>query len=98
MPTLMRISEVVAEECHLDVDDVLGHRRFKELTWARQLIVLLAREFDPSRSLRDLARHLDRDHTTILSTQRVGRERAREDPDFIAALGRIRARLTSEGV
>ncbi len=60
------VLQVVAKFYHLDVGDLIGPRRSKELVRPRQIAMYLARQ-ETNASLPEIGRLLgDRDHTTIL--------------------------------
>lgn len=67
---IRRIVELVADHYRLSYDDVLSHRRHKEVIIPRQVAMYLAR-YCTSKTLPEIGRAMGgRDHTTVLSAVR----------------------------
>lgn len=72
------ILERTADAFGVSVADLVDHDRAQHLTWARQSAMLLMRYLLPWLSVQDIARALDRDHSTVLSGIRAARARGRQ--------------------
>ncbi len=68
-PAVMRIVEAVAHATGFTVQEILSRSRIGPLAEARQLAMFEARE--AGFSLNQIARAMDRDHSTVISGIRV---------------------------
>ncbi len=64
--TVERIRQVVAGHFHLSDDDLIGSRRTKDISWARQIAMYLSRELTDSSLPKIGAEFGGRDHTTVI--------------------------------
>ncbi|MNK32458.1 Chromosomal replication initiator protein DnaA [compost metagenome] len=64
--TIARIREIVADHFHLSEAELIGQRRTKEVSWARQIAMYLSRELTDSSLPTIGAEFGGRDHTTVL--------------------------------
>ncbi|MDX6699000.1 MAG: chromosomal replication initiator protein [Solirubrobacteraceae bacterium] len=79
--TVAVIQAAVAQECGLDVDDLVSPSRAARVSWPRQLAMYLARELTDA-TLPAIGRAFGgRDHATVLYAVKRVRERIAADPD-----------------
>lgn len=71
---LLHIVTARAAEYHVTVSDVLGRGRTQSVTAARQAVMADLRAL--GKSLPEIGRYLDRDHTTVLLGIRKAHERS----------------------
>jgi chromosomal replication initiator protein len=64
--TLARIREIIADHFHLSEAELIGQRRTKDVSWARQIAMYLSRELTDSSLPKIGAEFGGRDHTTVL--------------------------------
>ncbi len=64
--TIARIREIVGDHFHLSEAELVGQRRTKEVSWARQIAMYLSRELTDSSLPTIGAEFGGRDHTTVL--------------------------------
>jgi len=64
--TIARIREIVGDHFHLSEAELIGQRRTKEVSWARQIAMYLSRELTDSSLPTIGAEFGGRDHTTVL--------------------------------
>ena len=81
---MIRLSDIEAAVCdEFDVTraEFHGIRRFRHISAARIAFVGIARKIT-SKSLPEIARYRDKDHTTILSNERSCKRRRATDAEF----------------
>lgn len=83
-----RLLDAVAAEFGVAAADLLGPRRFPRLSLPRQVVMFLASE-RLDRTLGQIGRALNRDHTTVLHGVTSIRRRMGADPDFAARVERV---------
>jgi chromosomal replication initiator protein len=66
MLTIKDVQIIVAEEYGLTMKEMLGVRRGKKFAEPRMIAMWLAYEILPNKSLPQIGRAFDRDHTTVL--------------------------------
>lgn len=93
LPTVQIIVEAVANVYGCPVDDIMGRDRHRTLAEARQVAIYLVRSVYGS-SLHELARHFDRDHTTVIAACRAVERHLLERPLLRRRLAEISSRLT----
>ena len=64
--TMARIREIVGDHFHITEAELIGQRRTKEVSWARQVAMYLSRELTDSSLPTIGAEFGGRDHTTVL--------------------------------
>ena len=83
-PSVRSIARIAAALCHVNVEDMLGHRRWKELVRARALTVWAARTMRPDMSYPMIAAPMNRsDHTTLIYQFDLAVKWRVSDPDFL---------------
>jgi chromosomal replication initiator protein len=89
------INEIVAEHYHLEVADLIGSRRTKEISLARQVAMYLARELTEL-SLNVIGNRFGgRDHTTVMHAIEKIKTQLTRDTQLAADLNKIMQRLKS---
>ncbi|MEB3198590.1 MAG: chromosomal replication initiator protein DnaA [Candidatus Sericytochromatia bacterium] len=93
--TIALINDMVAEHYHLDVTDLVGSRRTKEISQARQVAMYLARELtDMSLNIIG-SKYGGRDHTTVMHAIEKIKGQIGRDTQLTADIQRFTARLKS---
>jgi chromosomal replication initiator protein len=95
-PTIERIQELAAEAFGLTIDELLSSSRTARLTWPRQLAMYLAREHTDETLPAIGARFGGRNHTTVMHACRRAAERLSTDPEALAVVRRLSARMGVE--
>jgi chromosomal replication initiator protein len=86
------IQKEVARYYKLQVDELRGERRVKNVAHARQVAMYLCRTLTPA-SLPEIGRKFNKDHTTVLtSVRKIERERA-SDRQLQLELGELQTKL-----
>lgn len=85
-----RVFNAVCEHFNVTGDDVLGTRRTRYIMDARHVAFWLMR--DAGRSLSEIGREMDKDHTTVMH----GCRRVAKSPELLAVAAEIRTFLTGE--
>ena len=91
--TVKRIKEVVAGYYHVNVSEMTSRRRARHIARPRQVAMYMARELTP-KSLPDIGRIFDRDHTTVMHAVRNIDGLAETDADMAEDIAILRGRLT----
>jgi chromosomal replication initiator protein len=91
-PSVPAIQGAVCSTLGISQSAMLSPSRAAEVAHGRQIAMYLARELTPL-SLADIARHFDRDHTTILHAVRAVSARAANDADVSDTIHRARELL-----
>lgn len=86
MRSVRRIRDIVQADYKLTDNDMTSRRR--DTDEARQLVMWIARQ-TTDKSLPQIGRILDRDHTTIMHGMRQIQRRVDTDPAFAARVSRI---------
>ncbi len=84
------IAAIVALRFQISISDIRGPSRRRLHAWPRQIVMLLASEMT-DRPGAQIARYLDRDHTTKLYGVRKARARIQTNPAFAAQVESCRA-------
>jgi chromosomal replication initiator protein len=95
VPSVPAIQGAVCSTLGISQSAMLSPSRAGEVARGRQIAMYLARELT-SLSLADIARHFDRDHTTILHAVRAVSVRAASDADVSDTIHRARELLGVE--
>ncbi len=90
------IIKAVADEFGLSVSDVKSQRRQPNLVKARQMFMLLARQFAKHLSYPQIGEIVRRDHTTVMYGANKAADRLERDEWYAAKRRRILARLAYE--
>lgn len=88
------IQAMVADYYGIDTADMLSARRGRDVAHPRQLAMLLAREFTP-KSLPDIGRRFNRDHTTVIYGIRAAEARMVEDGEERSDYATLRGMLAA---
>lgn len=91
MTRFSEITEAVAEEFEVSVDDLRGQRRLEFVARARQAAYLICRLKEKSSV--QIGHYFNRDHSTVLQGAKRAEELRAEDPEFSELLDRAIARL-----
>lgn len=90
------IIEAVSEECGVSVVDILSHRRTAAFVRPRWIAMYLATKLT-TKSLPEIGRCFgDRDHTTVLHAARRMRDLLTGDPDLVALVEKLEARVSAQ--
>lgn len=91
--SLNEIISFVSERYQCPVEDIIGPKRSKEIAWARQIAVYLARELT-DHSYADIGQFLGgRDHSTILYAYNKVSELVAEDEKFLWEMNELKSAL-----
>ncbi|BCM91445.1 chromosomal replication initiator protein DnaA [Abditibacteriota bacterium] len=85
------IIDVVAEHFKMNVGDLLGKKRNKEIVMPRQIAMYLAREMG-NMSYPDIGRAFDRDYTTVIHSYEKVKAELKRDTTLRSAISEIRSR------
>ena len=85
------IIEVVSEHFKMQVGDLLGKKRNKEIVMPRQIAMYLAREMG-NMSYPDIGRAFDRDYTTVIHSYEKVKAELKRDTTLRGAISEIRSR------
>ena len=85
------IIDVVAEHFKMQVADLLGKKRNKEIVMPRQIAMYLAREMG-NMSYPDIGRAFDRDYTTVIHSYEKVKAELKRDTTLRGAISDIRSR------
>jgi chromosomal replication initiator protein len=85
------IIDVVAEHFKIQVGDLLGKKRNKEIVMPRQVAMFLAREMG-NMSYPDIGRAFDRDYTTVIHSYEKVKGELKRDSGLRGAISEIRSR------
>ncbi len=91
--SIENIQQVVSEYYHLNVEDIRGKRRNKQIALARQVAIYLTREMTDSSTPDIGAAFGGRDHSTVLHSYNKIREMIDSNPDFRNNITELRARV-----
>lgn len=92
--TVKRIQDIVSSFYHITPHEMTSARRAKEVARPRQVAMYLARELTP-KSLPDIGRLFNRDHTTVLHGVRKIESLMAQDVDFAVDVEVLRERLAA---
>lgn len=91
IPLSMKINRIiytVAEKYGVDVDDLKGKKRTKEIAWARHVAIYIMRE-KTDMSLPAIGTEFGRDHTTVLSSHKIIEKEISENPSFAVEINEL---------
>ena len=91
-PTVEEIMGAVAEYHNLDLSELTGPKRIRNVVRARQIGIFLANELT-SKSLPHIGSCFDRDRTTIIHSINKIEELMKRDKDLEYSIGKIRRKL-----
>lgn len=80
--TMAEVLAAVARTTGLSAEAIRGKRRTEKMCGARHLAVLLICDLCPEKSLTQIGRFLNRDHTTIIHGRKAALRRLDHDPAF----------------
>ena len=69
--TIGRIQQIVADRYDIPIDVLLSPRRSARVAWPRQIAMWASVKLLPGKSLPQIGRAFDRDHTTVLHAENV---------------------------
>ncbi len=88
-PSVREIVVAVAKEYGLSPLDIISHRRTRNVTGPRQLVMYIASRFTPM-ALSKIGRALGRDHTTVLNgARRIAKFLGMGEPVTADDIGRV---------
>lgn len=90
------IIEVVSEHFKMQVGDLLGKKRNKDIVMPRQIAMYLAREMG-NMSYPDIGRAFDRDYTTVIHSYEKVKAELKRDTTLRGAISEIRSRAHARG-
>ncbi len=90
------IQREVSRFYKINVDDLCGERRVKQVALARQVAMYLVRTMTPS-SLPEIGKKFNKDHSTVLSSVRKIDALKEKDAQLKFDLGELREKLLVEG-
>lgn len=91
VPLSMKINRIlytVAEKYGVDVDDLKGKKRTKEIAWPRHVAIYIMRE-KTDMSLPAIGTEFGRDHTTVLSSHKLIEKEISENPSFAVEINEL---------
>lgn len=91
IPLSMKINRVlytVAEKYGVEVDDLKGKKRTKEIAWARHVAIYIMRE-KTDMSLPAIGNEFGRDHTTVLSSHKIIEKEIAQNPSFAVEMNEL---------
>lgn len=91
------ILRAVAKHYGLTVANIVGPRRYGEMTFARWIAVYLIRHFHPRKSTPEIGRMFNRDHTSIISGMKRLKKLMAYDATIAAEVDAIRASIAGGG-
>ena len=90
-PKLLALAEAVSTEFQIDQADLLGLSRRREHIEPRHILFALSREVCPHYGIIALGSFFNRDHGTILNSERALRRLLETDSRYAVRVARIRA-------
>ncbi|MGD9518530.1 MAG: chromosomal replication initiator protein DnaA [Armatimonadota bacterium] len=94
--SMPEIVDAVAERLGVSPDDILGPKRHKELSWARQVAIYLCRELTDG-SLAAIGHFFGgRDHSTVLHSYNKVAELLAEDRRVLFLINELKSQLTAQ--
>ncbi|MBC7287863.1 MAG: chromosomal replication initiator protein DnaA, partial [Armatimonadetes bacterium] len=91
--SMAEIAETVAKRFGMDVEDLVGPKRQKEIMWARQVAIYLCRELTDC-SLAAIGEFFGgRDHSTVLHSYNKVAERLADDQAVLVLINDLKAQL-----
>lgn len=91
-PIIAHIQATVASYYDVPLHEIKSARRSKRVAWPRQVAMYLCRELTP-KSLPDIGRRFDRDHTTVIYALRAVKEKIARDLELELDIEILRERL-----
>ncbi len=91
IPLSMKINRIlytVGEKYGVEVDDLKGKKRTKEIAWARHVAIYIMRE-KTDMSLPAIGTELGRDHTTVLSSHKTIEKEIAHNPSFAVEMNEL---------
>lgn len=76
-----QILGIISKECQIDVEDILGRSRRRDLVYGRHMFCSILRRYF-GYSLKKIGDIVDRDHTTVINSIGVFRNRYIRDLDY----------------
>ena len=90
--TVRRIVDLVCKTYDVTPGQLLGPQRHRFFTWPRHIAVFLCSELT-AQSLPAIGRHFHRDHTTILHSRDLVRQRGERDAEFYREVRALEEKL-----
>lgn len=91
IPLSMKINRIlytVGEKYGVEVEDLKGKKRTKEIAWARHVAIYIMRE-KTDMSLPAIGNEFGRDHTTVLSSHKIIEKEIAENPSFAVEMNEL---------
>ncbi len=93
--SMAEIAEAVARRFGVEVEDLLGPKRQKDIMWARQVAIYLCRELTNS-SLAAIGEFFGgRDHSTVLHSYNKVADRLTDDESVLFLINDLKSQLTA---
>jgi chromosomal replication initiator protein len=86
------ILSIISEECQIDVEGILSRSRKKELVFGRHMFCSVLKRYF-GYSLKKIGSIVERDHTTIINSIDVFRDRYIQDLDYRELVHRVYERV-----
>ena len=93
MQPLNKIRDVVCKVFGCTTRELMSTRGYRHICWARHAWVYLVREADPLMSFPRLSKPMQRDHTTLVNSNKQARTLMRRNKLFRAKVAEVRKRL-----
>ncbi len=91
VPLSMKINRIlytVGEKYGVEVDDLIGKKRTKEIAWARHVAIYIMRE-KTDMSLPAIGNEFGRDHTTVMSSHKTIEKEIAHNPSFAVEMNEL---------
>lgn len=82
------ILNIISEECRIDVEGILGRSRRRDLVYGRHMFCSILKRYF-GYSLKKIGDIVDRDHTTVINSIDVFRDRYIQDLDYRAIVHKV---------
>ncbi len=83
-----RILYAVGEKYGVEIEDLIGKKRTKEIAWARHVAIYVMRE-KTDMSLPAIGTEFGRDHTTVLSSHKIIEKEIAQNPSFAVEMNEL---------
>lgn len=82
------ILNIISEECRIDVEGILSRSRRRDLVYGRHMFCSILKRYF-GYSLKKIGDIVDRDHTTVINSIEVFRDRYIQDLDYRAIVHKV---------
>lgn len=87
------IMKLTAEGFGLRVEDLLSNSRVRKISQARQMSIYLMKEFFPDKTLREIGKHCERSHSTVIHSISRVEKLLKNDKDFVKRFDDVKNHL-----